>query len=281
MRMFFFNQNCNNSNFCPDNDSTCRDVVEGWEDVYDFTEVWIRAYGRDRNPAIQAFLVTDERLTDSINGPYFDMSYSGVLAGTRLDADQTIEVWDLGADGNSRGDTLLQTVTFHASCSQPLLCLNNFGASSLVAFRTPNSEGIVSCLATVTIPLAITLPAEIFGIDGEFRFRSFLVSTDYSDPRIIELTGELGDNTYFPGDQIEFDIQVNIDPLAAETLNTRVRATLESVNAQGPTITCAVRADSSDELEAVRPDPAQFRCEDFEPLTNGFDLVDALENYSP
>eukprot|EP00977_Amphora_coffeiformis_P023575 scaffold13656_cov147-Amphora_coffeaeformis.AAC.1 len=277
--MFFSPLNCSEATrlrlACLDNVNTCTDVVPGWETNFDYTQVWIRAYGVGRNPNIEEFLVTDELLTDSENGPYFEMRYSD---GDRLDSDQVIEIWTLGANGTSRGDTLLQRVTFHASCSQPLLCLNSFGSNTLVSFRNQD-QSLVECLDTLRIPLLVRFPLDIGGVNDDFRIINANIRTDFTRPRVFDFAlDQVGNEIYSPGDEIQFEIDALLDVRRAQELSTTVRVIVQTVGTEGaPQVECAITDDAvtvftGDEFDLVAT------CDDFTPI--GFEsnpLIETLE----
>lgn len=273
MRMFFDPLNCSEAErlqlACLGNDNTCQDVVPGWQRDFNYTQVWIRAYGVGRNPNVDGLLVTNERLTESDNGPYFEMRYKGVLVGTRLDSDQIIEVWNLGPDGNSRGNTLLQTVTFHASCSQPLLCLNSFGSSTLVTFTNTNQRQ-VECLDTLTVPLLVRFPLNIGGISDSFRITNALIRTDFTRPRVFNFgLDQVGNETYAPGDEVQFEIDAFLDVRREATLFTEVRIFIETAGTGGEPQECFIEADTTTAFEGIENANFTAACGDFVPIPPG------------
>eukprot|EP00977_Amphora_coffeiformis_P005515 scaffold1168_cov167-Amphora_coffeaeformis.AAC.48 len=278
MRFQFFNVNCTGSRSCVDNRNTCEDFVPGWETQYTSDEVWIRAYGVGRNPEVARFLVANEKLVDDENGPYFQLRYAD---GDRLDSDQTIEIWDLSANGTARGDTLLQRVTFHASCSQPLLCLNAFGASTLVTFRNQD-QSLVECLDAVNTTFTVTFPLDITGVETAFRIIRAQFETDFTRPRIVTFN-EISDQVFQPGEQLAFPLEFFLDPRRDAVLNADVAITIVTIGTEDePPIVCVVRQDLTQVFVGIQDGNLTATCDDFNPLlVNNNDLLEFQLNYDP
>ena len=108
--------------------------------------------------------------------------------GDKLDADQTINIYSDASQG-----TLLQSVTFHASCSQPLVLKNVFGASQIVQFANED-QGNVSCFIANEVSYTISVPVDLPPGEDSIIIRELNIRTNYTDPAFIDF-GPMVDGT--------------------------------------------------------------------------------------
>lgn len=77
----------------------------------------------------------------------------------RLPADMRIDIYP--ADETVfNGNTILQSVEFHSSCSQPLLCFNTFGGHQIVGWENER-QGSIDCFDDVFIRVNIIVTVDI------------------------------------------------------------------------------------------------------------------------
>ena len=151
-------------------------------------------------------------------------------SGNRLPADMNLTVYD------SQGDTLLQRVQYHSSCSQNLFLRDRYGASQLVSFFN-ELQGLVDCSITSNYTFTIanngTLPATL---------DSLVALTTPFGP--FDLTNEVLSQMLQPGDNFVVYLPIVID------LTVRQRYTILAT-ITGTLFTGSAPCSSSDFLDCI------------------------------
>lgn len=196
MGLFIFGINCEDSNVCEGNQETCEDF-NGGPAGYDFDELYARVYGQNEF----GFWLFNGPIDDEfgfieINRPDF----------TRLPADLVVELYRNGDDPFSFP---LQNVTFHSSCSQPLICFNSFG-SSTIAFFENEEQGRVNCSSPETVDVTIEIPINLPQDEDAVTVIRATMFSNFSLPNIIDLglTGQ----RITAGTSVTTEVEINFNP---------------------------------------------------------------------
>ena len=166
--------------------------------------------------------------------------------GNRLPADTRIQVYKPPPPpGPPPGfvppaSLLLQQVDFHASCSQPFVLKNVFGANQLVQFQN-RKQGNVSCFSATELDYNISVPISLPSGEEVIMINSAQIITNYTNPRfvILPLNGtllcppEIASNPNNPCNtsqiEINFEVFLNLAiPQAYSTTMIVVGQTLNS-----------------------------------------------------
>ena len=127
--------------------------------------------------------------------------------GERFEADQFITIYT--ADRN----TVLEQVQYHSSCSSNLELKNRFGASQLVEFQN-DLQGVVSCFATFSFSLDISVPLTAVGED--IRITSLTAETNFAG--IVDLTPQVINTPALgPGEAVIVTLEGTIDASSRKT----------------------------------------------------------------
>jgi hypothetical protein len=211
-----FNGTCISSVFCEDNDFTCEDFAPGVLATLGPDEIWVEAYGRVAGRTAFTYLGKPVLRTQGDFTEGF-MNLTNRFGGD-LDPDQIIEIYQAtpGPNGQKIGP-LLQRSQYHVSCSQPLVCFNVFGATSVIGYQNPE-QGFQNCLATSESNLTIVVPPFLPESDEALRIIRFALNitepNGFGDPvwRIEDDFPDINGQVFPAGSAIPVDYVLDIDP---------------------------------------------------------------------
>lgn len=111
--------------------------------------------------------------------------------GVKLPADTRIQTFAPPAEpgpplGQLPNTPILQSVDFHASCSQPFVLKNVFGAYQLVQFQNPE-QGNVSCFSATELDYNVSVPIKLPSGEDTIIIQSAQLVTNYTSPRVVIL----------------------------------------------------------------------------------------------
>jgi hypothetical protein len=136
--------------------------------------------------------------------------------GEKLDADFNFNIYTDSSKG-----TLLQSAFFHASCSQPLVLKNVFGATQVVQFAN-SLQGNVSCFIANELSYSIPVPVTLPPGEDTLIIRTLSIRTNYTDPAFIDFTDAVNGTILGPGSlPLEVSIEATLNlavPQAYETI---------------------------------------------------------------
>ena len=126
--------------------------------------------------------------------------------GSRLPADLVVEIWT--NNGGSPG-VELQNVTFHSSCSQPLICANTFGGNTIAYFEN-DDQGRVNCTVPATVEYAVEIPFDLPDGEDSVEIIRATLFTNFTLPNVVDLglTGQVIE----AGETVTAEINVALDP---------------------------------------------------------------------
>jgi hypothetical protein len=214
--MLYRGGNCDENNFSqPDDKVSCADFNGGPPKMGSNATSYIEYFGKDVDEA--PFFTGTVR-----EGDVFYL-YNG---GERLDADFNFNIYT----DESKG-TLLQSAFFHASCSQPLVLKNVFGATQVVQFAN-SLQGNVSCFLTTEVTYMISVPVDLPEGEDSIIIRELTIRTNYTNPAFIDLTPMINGTVIGPDSpplEVSFEATLNLAiPQAYETILTITGETVNS-----------------------------------------------------
>ena len=136
--------------------------------------------------------------------------------GENFEANQIITIY--GSDDTTNPANILQSIQYHSSCSSNLFLKDRFGATQLVIWVNED-QGTVSCFASQTFDLDITIPIDIVG--GPATITSLTVASNI-DPFFFNLTDKVAGIEAGAGDTLSVSIAVPIDLTVQQTYNLLV-----------------------------------------------------------
>ena len=205
--MLFRGGSCDENNFTQPIDRVeCADFNGGPPKTGTNESAYVVALGKDQETVVFAGMVNEGSVYYLYNG------------GDKLDADQTINIYS-----DETQTTLLQSVTFHASCSQPLVLKNVFGASQIVQFANED-QGNVSCFLATEVSYQISVPIDLPEGEDSIIIRELTVRTNYTNPAFIDLSPMINGTVLTqnsPPLEVSFEATLNLAiPQAYETILT-------------------------------------------------------------
>jgi archaellin len=219
MGLVFTGGTCEQSEFCVENEVECANFPANGEVPAQNSreEAFIFAYGRRTDRPVFRGIVREGDVYFLYND------------GDQLDADQTIEVYPANYIGSFPNPAaVLQSVTFHASCSQPLLCFNVFGAHRIVSFANED-QGNVSCLEFVPFEYTVRLPVSLPAGETEVIIEQAFLFTNYTNPQVVNVDSLIGQTLGPNNPDAEFSFEANIDPRISAGYFTRLTIVARTV----------------------------------------------------
>ena len=194
MELFIYGRSCDDSTACLGNEESCTDF-NGGPAGYGFSEIYARVYGQGE---VGSWLH---------NGPVDENTGSIWLRradGARLPADMVVELYQNVPNPFAFP---LQIVTFHSSCSQPLICFNNFGSATILSFEN-SAQGRVNCSVPETVEVTVEMPFS--SQDETFQIIRASLLSNFSLPPQVEL--DLSGQTVQAGDTAKTSVSVYLNP---------------------------------------------------------------------
>jgi hypothetical protein len=204
--MLYRGGNCDENNFSqPDDKVACADFNGGPPKMGSNATSYIEYFGKDVDDG--PFFTGTVR-----EGDVFYL-YNG---GERLDADFNFFIYT-----DTSKSTLLQQAFFHASCSQPLVLKNVFGATQVVQFAN-SIQGNVSCFQTTEVSYSISIPLSLPAGEDSLTINELNIRTNYTDPAFIDFGPMVAGTVLSPTSpplEVSFEATINLAiPQAYETI---------------------------------------------------------------
>ena len=263
---------CNRSFFCEGNQFICQDFGNSFGtigvDGLAPDQVWVQAYGVN-DPAISFSGVPS---FDEFGDAFFNLTGPNQL---ELDADQIVDYYERNPTTGGPIGNPIQRTQFHVSCSQPLVCYNVFGASTVVGYQefapTP-LEQYKSCAASQEVDIDLEIPLDIPGTDQDVEVLVFLVVLkpgpgaipDPDNP--IEVIENLGIFTISAGTVLPLDYTLRLDPRITFLYRITVLIQAQTVPGGLPCIADPQNATQFVNVTGVSTDVI-LGCEDFRTTT--------------
>jgi hypothetical protein len=204
--MLYRGGNCDENNFTqPDDKVSCADFNGGPPKMGSNATSYIEYFGKD--------ITEPPFFTGTVQEGDVFYLYNG---GEKLDADFNFNIYTDSSKG-----TLLQSAFFHASCSQPLVLKNVFGATQVVQFAN-SLQGNVSCFIATEVSYTITIPVSLPPGEDTLIIRELSIRTNYTNPAFIDFSAAVNGTEIGPGTQpLEVSIEATLNlavPQAYETI---------------------------------------------------------------
>lgn len=182
MGLTFVGQNCDKDTPCPGNEVICNDYNGGPEGL-DYTEIYALVYGVDQMDAPFGIL---------FEGPLPPSRTMDIRRndGVLLPLDLVVEIYR--NDNGTRGEKL-QDTQFHSSCSQPLVCFNSFGGSTISYFEN-GAQGMVQCVQSVEIQYQVDVSLDL--PDGQDSVE--IVNATFSSSSAVQIAGAVSPGQTIP-----------------------------------------------------------------------------------